>query len=415
LEAYQPLFVHCIDGVLFTDPETGQILAANLKACQLLGQSEESLHRLGRDGILAPEDRSRWEAARVERDQTGSFRRELSFLRGNGTTFRAEVTSTVYADAAGQARAWLMLRDVSERAAAEEALRRSEQRFRRLVETSTEAFIAMNADGLVTEWNHQAEATFGWRRDEVLGRSLADTVIPPHHRAGHTEGLARYLATGEGPALGHRLELEGRRRDGTEFPVELTIWALDAGGEVSFNALLHDISERRRLETELWELALVDELTGLHNRRSFIVLAEQAIKEAGRAGRPVIALFIDVDHLKTINDTHGHAEGDQALCRVADALRGACRSSDIIGRLSGDEFAIMLTEATDMDGIKNRIRHRLTETTEETPYPLTVSIGVARCEPTHECHLDELFERADQAMYEEKTKKRRAKDQHDAP
>src|SRR5205085_5407585 len=136
-----------------------------------------------------------------------------------------------------------------------------------------------------------------------------------------------------------------RHRDSTEFPIELTIWALDSGGQATFNALLHDISERRRVEEELWELALVDDLTGLHNRRAFILLGEQAIKEAGRAGRPVIGLFVDVDGLKLINDTHGHAAGDHALRLVADALRATCRDSDIVGRLGGDEFAILLAEA----------------------------------------------------------------------
>jgi predicted signal transduction protein with EAL and GGDEF domain len=126
--------------------------------------------------------------------------------------------------------------------------------------------------------------------------------------------------------------LEGRHRDGHEFPVEVTVWAVGAGRDVAFNALLHDISERRRTEQQLWELALVDDLTGLHNRPSFMLLAEEAVKEAARAGRPVIARFVDVDHLKAINDTHGHSEGDRALEFVAGTLRAACRDSDIVGR-----------------------------------------------------------------------------------
>src|SRR5439155_9654532 len=185
-EAYRELFLHCDDGVLFTHPDGGQILAANPAACRLLGHSEDALRRSGQEGILAPQDRPRWEAALAERTRTGSFRSELSFLRGDGTTFRAEVTSTVFSDAGGEVHGWIILRDVSERVEADEALRASEQRFRRLVETSTEAFIAMNADGVITEWNRQAEETFGWRREEVLGRRLVDTVIPPHYRVAHT-------------------------------------------------------------------------------------------------------------------------------------------------------------------------------------------------------------------------------------
>jgi diguanylate cyclase (GGDEF)-like protein len=172
-----------------------------------------------------------------------------------------------------------------------------------------------------------------------------------------------------------------------------------------FIAREDDPIERHRLEELLRELALVDDLTGLHNRRSFMLLAEQAVKEAIRAQRPVIVLFLDVDHLKSINDHHGHAEGDRALRFVAAALRVACREADIIGRLSGDEFAILLAEAHQLDGLEGRLRSRVAEAAVRTGYPLSVSIGVCRCEPGEECTLAELFERADRAMYQEKQAK----------
>jgi diguanylate cyclase (GGDEF)-like protein len=170
-------------------------------------------------------------------------------------------------------------------------------------------------------------------------------------------------------------------------------------------ARVEDPSERQHLEELLRELALVDDITGLHNRRSFLLLAGQALKEAARARRPVIVLFLDVDHLKAINDTHGHAQGDRALRLVAGALRSACRGSDIVGRLSGDEFAILLADAHELDGLEGRVRCRVAEAAETTDYPLSVSIGVARCDPGSDCTLGELFERADRAMYEEKQSK----------
>jgi diguanylate cyclase (GGDEF)-like protein len=172
-------------------------------------------------------------------------------------------------------------------------------------------------------------------------------------------------------------------------------------------ARVEDVAERSRLEEVLWELALVDDLTGLHNRRSFMLLAEQALKEAARAKRPMIMRFLDLDGLKAINHTHGHAAGDRALRLIAGALRAACRDSDIIGRLSGDEFAIALAEAHELDGLEGRVRTRVAQAAELTDYPLSVSIGVAQCPPGELCTLAELFERADQAMYAEKAAKRR--------
>ena len=409
-EACKALSFHCPDGVIFTDPKSGQILAANPAACRLLGCSEDELRVIGREGVRDPGDRDRWEAALAERARTGCVEAELSFRRSDGSTFLAEVTSVVFTDAAGEVRNCLLLRDVTARRTAEADLRASEQLLRRLIATSTEAFIAMDAGGCITEWNHQAGVLFGWNRQEVIGQPLVEAIVPPGYRDAHIRGLAHYLVTGEGPVLGQRLELEGRRRDGSEFPVELTIWALDSGDNVTFNALLHDISERRRAEEELWELALVDDLTGLHNRRAFTLLAEQAIKESARAGRPVIALFVDVDGLKTINDTHGHTAGDQLLRLVAGALQAACRDSDIIGRLGGDEFVILLAGADRVDGIEARLAACLAEAAKTVAYPVSVSVGLAVCQPEadHDCSLDELIERADQAMYAQKARKRHA-------
>src|SRR5439155_16254077 len=136
-------------------------LAANPAACRLLGHTEEALRRLGRDGIVSPGDRARWDAALADRARTGSFRAELAFARGDGTAFDAEVTSTVCTDTGGQARAWLIVRDVGDQRAAEADLRASEQLLRRLIATSNDAFIAMDGDGHIREWNYQAEVLFG--------------------------------------------------------------------------------------------------------------------------------------------------------------------------------------------------------------------------------------------------------------
>jgi diguanylate cyclase len=395
-------------GMALVAPD-GRFLEVNQSLCDIVGYPADELLMKSFQDITHPTDLGA-DLDRVRRMLAGAMRTysmEKRYFHADGHEVRINLSVSLARDEDDEPLYFIgQIEDITARKHTEEALLQSEQRFRRLIETSTEAFIAMDADGLITEWNRQAEATFGWSRAEAVGRRVEDTVIPPALREGHAAGLARYLATGEGPVLGRRLELEGRHRDGRGFPVELTIWAVGTGRDVSFNALLHDISERRRTEQHLWELALVDDLTGVHNRRSFVLLAEQAIKEAVRARRPVIALFVDVDHLKAINDTHGHSEGDRALRFVADALRAACRESDIVGRLSGDEFAILLAEAHERDGLEGRVRARVAETAAELGLPLSVSIGMAICEPGERCELADLFERADRAMYEEKAAKR---------
>jgi PAS domain S-box-containing protein len=140
-----------------------------------------------------------------------------------------------------------------ERKRAEAALRESEERLRLMIDSALDAVVAMDAEGRIQGWNSQAEAIFGWRRDEALGRSLAATIIPPGQRPAHTAGLARFLATGEGPLLNRRIEVTALRRDDTEFPVELTITPLTVGGAHSFSAFVRDISERKRAEQRFAE------------------------------------------------------------------------------------------------------------------------------------------------------------------
>jgi diguanylate cyclase (GGDEF)-like protein/PAS domain S-box-containing protein len=403
VSAYRALFASCPDGVLFTEPATGRILAANLAACELFAGGEEALTTRFRDELVSPADWDRWTAALAEREARGAVRIELTLRRLDGTTFAGDVTSTLFSEPAGTEWGWLIVRDVSERAAAEAALRVSEERFRQLIESSTEAFVAGDLAGRITEWNRQAEVLFGWTRREVLGRLLVETMMAPDQGQDVPASM-----TGLGSTAAQRLEIEARRRDGSVFPAEMVVWPIGTGEDrYGFNALLHDISERRQLEDELWELALVDDLTGLHNRRGFTVLARQAIREVNRAGRPIIGLFVDVDGLKAINDRHGHRAGDEALRLVAHSLTVASRFSDIVGRLSGDEFALLLIDAGDGADVAERVRGTLAEVAVDLPYRLEVSIGLARCDPDPECHLEDLFAAADRAMYQQKAARRR--------
>jgi two-component system cell cycle response regulator len=160
------------------------------------------------------------------------------------------------------------------------------------------------------------------------------------------------------------------------------------------------------LEKDLQCLALTDDLTSLYNRRAFYALAAQQLKVVRRKGEGMLVFFADVDRLKEINDRYGHKEGDIALVRTARALERTFRRSDIVARLSGDEFAVLALEASgqDEDTILRRFKEHLQiANTEESRYELSVSVGVARCNPKQNVALGELLARADQAMYEQKS------------
>jgi PAS domain S-box-containing protein len=140
-------------------------------------------------------------------------------------------------------------RDIAARKHAEQELQRHrDEQTRLILDTAYDAFVAIDSDGKITTWNTQAEKTFGWSRQEAIGQTLSETIIPPQHRQAHLHGLKQYHATGEGPVLNKRIEITALRRDGREFPIELTIWPIKVGETCSFNAFIRDISERKRAE-----------------------------------------------------------------------------------------------------------------------------------------------------------------------
>jgi two-component system cell cycle sensor histidine kinase/response regulator CckA len=138
-----------------------------------------------------------------------------------------------------------------ERKRAEEAVRASEARLKALVDSALDASVTMDETGLITSWSTAAETVFGWSGAEAIGRRLADTIIPQQHREGHARGLARFLETGEGPILRQRIEITALRRDGREFPVELTVTPIRLGDHWLFGAFVRDLTEEKRAEQAL--------------------------------------------------------------------------------------------------------------------------------------------------------------------
>jgi PAS domain S-box-containing protein len=142
------------------------------------------------------------------------------------------------------------IRHARERARILTALRVQEEQSRRIIDSASDPFVSIDPAGAVVEWNRSAEELFGWRREEVLGRSLADTLVPPDLRGSHREGLRRLLAGGPARLLGKRVEVRAMHRSGAELPVELAIWSVGSGADLRFHAFMHDITERLQLQEE---------------------------------------------------------------------------------------------------------------------------------------------------------------------
>lgn len=186
---------------------------------------------------------------------------------------------------------------------------------------------------------------------------------------------------------------------------------LDGAGSEAIRDLLRRAlqcaTKQYMLQTELSNLALQDELTGLYNRRGFLALAERQLKLARRSGRSLLLFFIDVDGLKEINDVFGHGEGDAALKCTAEALEATFRDSDVIARLGGDEFAVLAIEASGQSEatIRERLTEYLNSARQASDYQFSVSLGAARFDPWDQTSIRDLIAEADGAMYEQKRRR----------
>lgn len=293
--------------------------------------------------------------------------------------------------------------DITERKQAEQVVLESQKRLGAIIETALDAVVQMDAEGIITGWNPQAEKTFGWSKEEAIGRAMDETIIPPQYREAHTQGLKRFLATGEGAILNSQIELQALHRDGHEFPVELSIVPLKTANQYEFSAFINDITSRKKSEDLIWKQANFDELTGLPNRHMFYDRLAQEIRKADRTSLSMALLYIDLDRFKEINDTLGHSMGDILLVDASHRISACVRETDTVARLGGDEFIVVLTELNEVsriDALTQNILHELAQPFRlghEVAY-LTASIGITLY-PHDAAGMEELVKNADQAMY----------------
>ncbi|MBK6305429.1 MAG: diguanylate cyclase [Gemmatimonadetes bacterium] len=309
--------------------------------------------------------------------------------------------------------AFFMVRnDFTSRQEAERALLESESRFRAATDGSLDAFYVLRAirDGTgevldfeFVDLNARAESLLGHGRGEVLGQRLCE-LIPANRTLGFVEKYRQVMETG----VVLEEECEVISRDYHAAWIHHQVVPLVDGVAITSR----DITERRRQEEALRALSLIDELTGLYNRRGFLTLAQQQLKLARRGHRELVLLFVDMDDFKEINDTFGHSEGDMALKRASDVLRHTFRDSDIIARLGGDEFVVLATDTgkTGSEIIIQRLRRELLERNDREGYPyrLSFSVGAARFDPEAPPSIEELMAAADAMLYEQKKYKRQS-------
>ena len=230
----------------------------------------------------------------------------------------------------------------SERSVAAKNSRENDRKLRAVINGALDAIVTIDRQGLLVEFNPAAEKMFGHSRDQVLGKPMAEVIIPPSMRQAHYAGHSQYVLTGEQHVFNRRLELNAMRADGSEFPVELTLTGVNEGDLSLVTGFIRDISEQKKARREIENFAYYDLLTGLPNRRLLMDRFQHAVLVSQRSNAYCALIFIDLDNFKLLNDTKGHDVGDQLLIEVAKRIQANLRGGDTVARLSGDEFVVIL-------------------------------------------------------------------------
>lgn len=407
-ENMRELFENASD-IIYTHDLDGNYTSLNKAGERVTGYTHDEALRMNASQVVAPEylELARRMIARKVVDAQVQTFYQLEIITKDGRRVPVEISTQLIYEDGKPVGVQGIAREITKRKRAEEALRESEERYRELFENANDLVYTHDMKGNFTSLNKAGERITGYTRDEALQLNIAQVVVPKYLKTAR-EMLERKTASD----LPTRYELEIFAKDGRRVPIEVSTRVIMKGGEaVGVQGIARDITEHKRTEETLRSLSLVDDLTGLYNRRGFFALAEQQMKLAGRTGHGFTLIFADLDGLKKINDTYGHKAGDRALCSVADILKKSFRDSDIIARLGGDEFTILAID--DYDTKARRVTARLEERLEErnanvdADYKLSLSFGEIRFEPESALSIEELIARADHVMYEHKQGKKR--------
>lgn len=293
-----------------------------------------------------------------------------------------------------------LIEEIHRREAAEHGIRRERDFTRRVVNSLPGIFFLVDEEGQDVLWNTNLETVTGYDGEELASLSLfslfdANSRIALRHKLqeafaqGHAECEAIIVA-----------------RDGRRIPFHIKGECIEMDGSPHVIGMGVDITQRKRLEDELRRLATTDALTGVATRGHFLDSAELEIERTHRYQRPLSVMMLDIDHFKSINDSHGHAAGDMAIQKVVGVLKQLLRGEDLVGRLGGEEFGVLLPETDSARAVivAERIREQIAAlhiVSGESRISLTVSIGVTEYQ-RFDTGIDGLLLRADLALYSAK-------------
>lgn len=385
----------------------GRLLRVNAAHCELLGYSEEELVGLDIRRLIHPEDLPNASSRRAEllSGAIRSYKEERRYLHKDGHVVWGLVSLSVTRDAKGNPLTVLaQVQDITDRKRFEASLRESEGLFRGAFEYSMVGMTLSTPDGRYARVNQAFCEMLGYSETQLLNLSY-EAITDADDLLENRAYRARLL---DGEIDHFQIEKRYRHADGHSIWTLLSVAIVrDSRGEPLYIiGQAQDISDRKEAEARLTHQAFHDSLTGLPNRALFEDRIGHALERARRNGEKIAVMFLDLDGFKVVNDTYGHATGDQLLIALGGRLRGWVRAGDTVARLGGDEFTILLEDISTREEatqIATRIIAGL-----ETPIAVEgrglwvrASLGIAFNRPA-DITADDLLRNADVALYRAK-------------
>ena len=402
---FEKILQICPDGIIGNDLK-GNIHFFNASAERLLGYQREEV--LGKINVtsLYPAGGAREVKEFLYSEEYGGRGRLVDFetevVRKDGKRVPIRISCVLLREDAKEIGVVGFFSDITARKAAEREFHESENRFRGIVETASDAIFSFDKGHSIVMANRAAEEMLEFDPGEMIGKSVRH-LIPSKYGDGW-EQVERYAASGSAPVARKPVELTLLTKSGREVPVQISMSEKQSAGKKIVTAITRDVSTQKALEEELRLLSITDTLTQLYNRRHFHSLAQKELDRAQRTKTVFSLLLIDVDYFKRYNDAYGHVEGDRVLRTLGDVMRKSFRTMDSSFRFGGEEFVALFPE-TPADGAivaAERLRTRISAV-EFCPVPggkpvtMTASIGISMY---HEGDtVEDMVHFADLAMY----------------
>ena len=400
---YRAIFENTGTATIIIDEDT-TISLANREFERLTGFSKEDIQdrKSWRDFIATQDDldrMDRYHRLRRVDPQAVPNTYECLVINKEGERKNILITIDMIPDTKQSVASFL---DLSEYKTLQQSLKQERDYLNNILENSADAIAILDKRGMFIRWNKRAAELFGYTYEEIKQRTVFD------FNSDRVQ-MDKMLQLLRQQGYVRDYEISFQRKDGTDIPCSVSVNLLkdDHNENIGSVSIVRDLSEWKETEQQLIYLCYHDTLCGLYNRNFFE-------KEMNRLsdGRyaPVGIIICDLDGLKFINDTKGHKSGDQLLCKAADILRATFRSSDIVARIGGDEFAVLVTGADQATtgGLVTRLKNNVHDFNAHDPdTPLYMSIGFAVSQ-SHPIDMEGLFREADNRMYQEKMRMKRS-------